>query len=340
MGNELEKIKQKLAQTLIKQLLHKVMHTLITDSPKIAAEFLKDGQVVAFPTETVFGLGALIKFEDAIKEIYGLKGRPQDNPLIVHISNLLQLEALVEEIPEEAKVLISTFWPGALTLIFKKKASVSDALTCNLKTIALRMPSHKLTQALIEECSCPIAAPSANLSGSPSATKAKHVLQDFEGKIPCVLEGETVFGLESTVLDCSCKPFRILRQGSLPEEELAKYIPFGFLGNKTPGEDSLPKSPGMKYRHYSPKAKIILLNKNEEFKLASKEAYIGLNERRNVNFKTKFIAKNIDDYAKNLFSFFRECDEQNIAVIYCELPDEEGVGKALLERLKKAASDD
>ncbi|MDX1919269.1 MAG: L-threonylcarbamoyladenylate synthase [Candidatus Caenarcaniphilales bacterium] len=318
---------------------------LITDSPQIASEFLMNGEVVAFPTETVFGLGALIKFEEAVKKIYKLKGRPQDNPLIIHIADLSQIEALVEEVPEEAQKLIKAFWPGALTLIFKKKSSLSNSLTCGLKTVAVRMPSHRLARELIRLCDCPVAAPSANLSGKPSATKTEHVLQDFEGKIPCILKGETVFGLESTVVDCSSKPFRILRQGSVSEEEIKKILSGGFFSSKEKqDEKDFPKSPGMKYRHYSPKAEIVLFSKDQELlSVPPFSALIGINvglsDFEHKNLKTKFIAKDLEDYAKNLFAFFRECDQRGIATILCELPPEEGIGKALVERLKKAASD-
>lgn len=238
---------------------------------KKAAKIIQDGGLVAFPTETVYGLGANALDKNAAKKIFEAKMRPSDNPLIVHISRVEHLNFLVKEISEEAEILIEKYWPGPLTLIFPKKEIVPNEVTAGGNTVAIRMPKNKIALKLIEATNIPIAAPSANLAGKPSPTEACHVFEDLGDKIDLILDGGlTKIGVESTVVDLTVKPLQILRPGGISFEELKKTIKDielypDFFGK--PPEKGI-KSPGMKYRHYAPKAPLILVdNKNQPVKL-------------------------------------------------------------------------
>lgn len=312
------------------------MKTLLTKSPRKAAAYIKRSELVAFPTETVYGLGANVYDEKAIEKIFKFKKRPSDNPLIVHISNRQQIEILSESVPPIAKKLISRFFPGPLTIILKKNEIIPDTVTAGLDTIAIRMPSSKIARKFIEECGLPIAAPSANLSGSPSPTTYRHVLEDFKGKIPCILIGpEAKYGLESTVVDCTSGIPAVLRPGVVTLEQLRKVDRRIKLkkGGKL-------KSPGHSYRHYAPKAKVILSSpKPSPHMKETMTAYMGISAPRNK--KTFSLVKqcsNAEDYAKNLFSFFRECDRKGIKIIYAQKVPEKGIGLAIMNRLRKASA--
>lgn len=311
------------------------MKTLVTNSIKQAAKFIKQGNVAAFPTETVYGLGANVFDDDAIRKIYKAKGRPADNPLIVHIASKKDIAFLVQEIPETAKKIIKAFFPGPITVILKKNEIISGLVTAGLDTIAFRMPASKIARDFIKECGVPIAAPSANLSGSPSPTSFLHVLQDFKGKIPCVLIGpNAIYGLESTVVDCTTTHPQILRPGVITLEQLQKIdkkITFQRSAGKI-------KSPGQKYKHYAPLAIVKL--QIADYKLIANSAYIGIHKLSEGIFSKLEhykICKDLNDYAKNLFSFFRECDASGIKTIYAEKVEEKGIGLAIMNRLKKAA---
>jgi L-threonylcarbamoyladenylate synthase len=319
------------------------MQTLITNSISEAAGCLRNGELVAFPTETVFGLGARFDDEEALKKIFLAKGRPSDNPLILHVSSVEQAKSLCQCVSAEAELLMKHFWPGPLTLVFKKRSSVNNLISAGLDTVALRMPNHAVALSLIQELGLPIAAPSANLSGKPSATKAEHVLHDFNGRIACILEGETVHGIESTVLDCSTEDVFLLRSGSCSVSEIQKLIPNLKINNKQSIE--APRSPGMKYKHYSPNAEVILLKTFSDSSQTFPEiitdavnsAFIGLDQLLGFSFKKVCICSSPEEYAQNLFSFFRDCDEEKINNIYCQMPTVDGIGLALTERLEKAA---
>jgi L-threonylcarbamoyladenylate synthase len=314
------------------------MKTLVTNSIKQAAGYIKKGDIAAFPTETVYGLGANAYDDNAIKKIYKAKGRPADNPLIVHITSKKDISVLASDVPETAKKIIKAFFPGPITVILKKNEIISDLVTAGLDTIAIRMPSSKIAREFIKECGVPVAAPSANLSGSPSPTSFLHVLEDFKGKIPCVLIGpDSKHGLESTVIDCSVKIPVILRPGVITLEQLKKTdkrITYQTKSKKT-------KSPGQKYKHYSPKAKVIINSKFkiQNSKLKKSTAFIGIDSFVGVGgfIKVK-ICRDLNDYAKNLFSFFRECDSIGIKTIYTEKVPEKGIGLAIMNRLKKASN--
>ena len=298
-----------------------------------AAELIKRGEVVAFPTETVYGLGANALDANAVRKIFVAKERPQDNPIIVHVSDKKQLDELVTEVSEKAGELIDKFWPGPLTLVFKRSDRIPNEVTCGLDTVAIRMPSNKVAHELIRQ-SFPIAAPSANLSGKPSPTSAEEVFADMDGRIPLILDGgQTDIGLESTVLDLTGEP-TLLRPGRVTLEELREV-----LGEVRVVETSdAPKSPGMKYRHYSPEAEVILADdvQKEVSKFKELGKRVGAISFSEVNADVAFTPKDYEDMARNLFRKMREFDKE-VDVIVIEKVPEAGIGLAIMNRLKKAA---
>ena len=232
-----------------------------------AAEVLRSGGLVAFPTETVYGLGANALDEEAVKSIYRAKGRPSDNPLIVHIADTAAVKDLTDSIPGTAQALMDAFWPGPLTLVMPRSSLVPDIVTAGLDTVAVRMPSHPIASALIKKAGVPVAAPSANSSGRPSPTLARHVIEDMMGKIDVIIDGGNAeVGVESTVLDITVDPPVILRPGGVTLEQL-RHVLGNVISDQTPGISDMagtPKSPGMKYRHYSPKATMLLIQGDPE----------------------------------------------------------------------------
>jgi L-threonylcarbamoyladenylate synthase len=314
--------------------------TKITESPSIAARFIQRGEVVAFPTETVYGLGANIFNEEAVKKIFIAKERPADNPLIAHIFDLIQLEQLTSGIPETASKLIKAFFPGPLTLILPKNERVPSVATAGLMTIGVRMPKDLIARQFLRACGVPVVAPSANLSGRPSPTTWQAVRADLGGRISCILKGDrTKIGLESTVVDCSAETPVILRAGAVTLEELSEVIPQIRI-SKVSGEADFaaPKSPGMKHRHYAPRAKVILAPFPQYTVPTNASAYIGLKEPpKAAMFGRILICKDVEEYARELFNFFRECDESAVETIFCQTVDEEGLGLALMDRIRRAA---
>jgi len=336
-----------------------------SDNPEIekikrAAEVIRCGGTVAFPTETVYGLGANALDEQAIDKIFKAKGRPQDNPLIVHISEISQLDELVESIPEKAFLLMEKFWPGPLTLIFNRSSKVPDKITGGLSTVAIRMPNHAIALQLIKYSNLPIAAPSANISGKPSPTESSHVIEDLFGKIDIVIDGgSTGVGLESTVLDVSSEIPVILRPGGVTFEQLLTIFPKVEYDPalESISQDIVPKSPGQKYRHYSPKAKMkiiqgdledICFRINELTKQYEKdEIKIGIMATKQTHHKYDSAKVLIvgdrekpETIAANLFSTLREFDKIGVDIILAEGIDETGIGKAVMNRMKKAAGGD
>jgi L-threonylcarbamoyladenylate synthase len=311
--------------------------TTITPSPSIAARFIQRGEVVAFPTETVYGLGANIFDEEAVRKIFAAKERPADNPLIAHIFDLSQLEQITSGVPESAAKLIKAFFPGPLTLILPRNEKVPFVATAGLNTIGVRMPKDTLTRQFLRACAVPIVAPSANLSGRPSPTTWQAVRADLNGRISCILKGDrTKIGLESTVVDCSGETPVILRAGAVTLEDLSKVIPQIKISSDS--DLDAPKSPGMKHRHYAPKAKVILAPFPQYTVPTTSSAYIGLKAPSNVaQFERTLICKDVEEYARELFNFFRECDESAVETIFCQIVDEKGLGLALMDRLRRAA---
>lgn len=301
-----------------------------------AAEVIKNGELVAFPTETVYGLGANVFNQDAIKKIFVAKGRPLDNPLIVHISKKEQLYRIAKIKPSREKIiekLVDEFWPGPLAIILQKKETVPEEVTAGLNTIAIRMPNNKTALRLIDYSENPIAAPSANLSGKPSGTCFEHVFDDFNGKIAGIIKSKPCkIGIESTVIDLTTKTPVLLRPGGTDFEKLKKTLPDLVLASDKKVKRA--KSPGMKYRHYSPKAKIILFEKSA---LSQIENYKNKLESQNKSVKV-ISPEKIVDFPGKLFRIFRKCDEEKIDYILISSIEERGIGLAVMNRLRKSAS--
>lgn len=313
------------------------MRTELTRSVEVAARYIREDQVVAFPTETVYGLGASIFSVVAIEKIFLAKGRPADNPLIAHIADLEQLSSIVSAVPEAARLLIDRFFPGPLTVILPKRPEVPLIATSGLETIGVRMPDHPLAMRLLCAVGVPLVAPSANLSGRPSPTTWQAVRDDLDGRIACILQGEpTRVGLESTVVDCTSSIPTVLRAGAITLEDLREVIPVIRVADQYPA--SAPKSPGMKYRHYSPAARVRLCHTPSAISPIDRSSYIGLDPPHNPqDFELVVICPDVGDYARRVFQFFRECDAAGIGTIFCQMVDREGLGLALMDRLEKAA---
>lgn len=311
------------------------MKTILTTSAAEAAEFIRRSGAVAFPTETVYGLGANVFDERAIAKIFEAKHRPNDNPLIAHVGNLAQIESLVSEINETARRFIRAFFPAPLTLVLPKAATVPLAATANLDTIGVRMPKSELALEFLSACETPLVAPSANLSGKPSPTTWQAVYEDLNGRIDCILQGATTeIGLESTVVDCTSDVPLVLRAGAVTLEDLRAIIPETKIYYGSNNE--APKSPGLRHRHYSPRAKVILAESKFTVQSSKSKAFIGLIDPPE---KFDFIktCASVDDYAHSAFDFFRQCDRRGIETIYCQRVEETGIGLALMDRLKRAA---
>ena len=317
------------------------MKTILTKSPTKAAEFIRKGGIVAFPTETVYGLGADIFDEKAIAKVFEAKRRPNDNPLIAHVGSIEQIKFLVKEITPNALKFIEAFFPAPLTLVLPKAEKIPLVATAGLETIGVRMPRNKLAQEFLKACQTAIVAPSANLSGKPSPTDWQAVFEDLAGRIECILQGETSeIGLESTVVDCTSNVPLILRSGAVSIEQLREVIPkTEFYQIK---ENEIVRSPGLKHRHYSPQARVVLIQDSRfriqdlRLEIRDSSAFIGLEEPE-TNFDLVKICASAEDYAHEIFAFFRRCDALGIKTIYCETVAEKGIGAALMDRLRRAS---
>jgi L-threonylcarbamoyladenylate synthase len=300
-----------------------------------AASFIRRGGIVAFPTETVYGLGADVFDETAVARIFEAKMRPNDNPLIAHVGSLAQIKLLVKEITPNAAKFIEAFFPAPLTLVLPKADKVPLAATAGLDTIGVRMPRNVLAQEFLRACRVPVVAPSANLSGKPSPTAWEAVFEDLNGRIDCILQGEaTEIGLESTVVDCTAQIPLVLRAGAVSLEELRKVVPE--TENYQVKETEAVRSPGLKHRHYSPRARVVLISPKSKVQSPKSKAFIGLNEP-GTDFELMKICVSTEDYAHEIFAFFRECDRASIETIYCETVAEKGIGLALMDRLRRAS---
>ncbi|WP_027632619.1 L-threonylcarbamoyladenylate synthase [Clostridium hydrogeniformans] len=320
-------------------------------------DIIKKGGIVAFPTETVYGLGGNALDSSAVRKIFEAKGRPQDNPLIIHVNNF-NIENLVEEVPKVAKELMKRFFPGPLTIILKKKPIVPMETSAGLETIGIRMPDNEIALKLIEESGVPIAAPSANISGKPSPTDVLTCIKDLKGKVEGILGGSSSkVGVESTIIDCTVEPPCVLRPGGITLEQLKEvdnsiYVDPAIM--EKPKADFKPKAPGMKYRHYAPKAPVKII-KGDLQKTIEKinemvQNYIDNNKTVGIiaTDETKALYKsgeiislgsrnNMNDIAKNLFSTLRAFDQIEVDVILSEAFSEEGIGLAIMNRLNKSA---
>lgn len=321
-----------------------------------AAQLLKQGALVAFPTETVYGLGANGLDAAACKGIYQAKGRPSDNPLILHIANLDMLGQIVSEIPQAAKKLMDAFWPGPLTMIFPKADIVPDAVTGGLDTVAVRFPSHPVAMALIEAANLPIAAPSANTSGRPSPTSAAHVAYDLDGKIDMIVDGGTaVWGLESTIVDVCENPPMILRPGAITKEMISPILGDVAIDPTVldqPIEGRKPKAPGMKYTHYAPNAEVYLVRGTnvpsyintlvQEKRAEGKRVGVLATEENKALYDADIVLSvgsrnHLEEVGANLFGVLREFDAQKADMVYAEVFPYEGEGLAIMNRLQKSA---
>jgi L-threonylcarbamoyladenylate synthase len=323
-----------------------------------ASKLISSGEIVAFPTETVYGLGANALDPSAISKIYQVKGRPSDNPLIVHIEDMKTLRELVSEIAPRDMRIIKKFWPGPVTLVLKKSKIVPKITTGGLDTIAVRMPRNKIALALIKRSGFPIAAPSANISGRPSPTNASHVKDDLDGKVKLILDGgSTEIGIESTVIDMTLRTPVILRPGGISkesiEDEIGKvHFHDSLMGPRT-STKKINKSPGMKYRHYSPNARVVIV---EGSTIRAKAKIVELTEKlkdegKKVSIMTasKSLKPNVDSVlymgntlgtiAKNLFANLRKADSDHIDVIVVQGIHYNNTGFAIMNRLKKAAAE-
>lgn len=314
------------------------MNTVLTSSPQEAAGYINQGGLVAFPTETVYGLGADITSEDALTGIFKAKGRPSDNPLIVHISSPARIGEVAATVTPEAETLMEIFFPGPLTLILPRQPWISDLVTAGRSTVGVRCPGNALTREFLSCCTHPVAAPSANISGRPSSTDWHAVQHDLQGKIDCILKGSSsAIGLESTIVDCSSPVPTLLRQGAVSLETLRDVLPSIQASTRhTPGKT--PRSPGQKYPHYAPRAQVVLIDTDATKTAAVPEntAYIGMGKAPE-GFRKTLQCPDLDTYAHSLFRFFRECDHEGISTIYCQRPPSSGIGRALHDRIERAA---
>ena len=321
---------------------------------KKQAEILKKGDTVIFPTETVYGLGANALDEKAVSKIYEAKGRPSDNPLIVHIYDKHQVEELAKDISPKAHVVMDRFWPGPITIILNKKDIVPSRTSGGLDTVAIRMPSNPIAKELLKETNLPIAAPSANISGRPSPTKANHVYEEMNNRVDgIILGGDCTFGLESTVLDLTNDIPTILRPGSVTKEDLESVIGQvnidPALENK---EDNIKaKAPGMKYKHYSPNADVFIVSGGEKEVAEKINALVLENNKNNIKsvilcmeehknlYKgdTIILGRDLQEVGSNLFDSLIMADKKGYDVVYTEAFENKGVGRAIMNRLLKSA---
>ncbi len=317
----------------------------------LVGSILREGGLAAIPTETVYGLAGNAFDGECAKKIFEAKGRPSDNPLIVHISEFSQWKPLVTEIPEQAKALADAFWPGPLTIILPKSEKVPDEVSGNLSTVAVRMPSDEIARAIITAAGVPLAAPSANLSGKPSPTSAKHVIDDMTGRIDAIVDaGECSVGVESTVISLAVTPPRLLRPGGVTPEMLVSVLGEieidDAVYNKLP-EGAEAASPGMKYKHYAPEAQVVLIKSS----LADFRNYVEKNkedgtvalcfegEEKGISVPTLTYGEKDDpsSQAKHIFDALRQLDEMKAKTVFARLPEQNGVGLAVFNRLIRAA---
>ena len=327
---------------------------------KEAAEVIASGGIVAFPTETVYGLGANALDEDAVKKIFVAKGRPQDNPLIVHVANT-KIDNLVEEVPEIAQKIMDRFWPGPITIIMKKKDIIPNVTSANLDTIGIRMPNNDIALKLIELSNTPIAAPSANISGRPSPTDIERCVEDLSGRVDFIIGGEkSNVGVESTIVDCTVNPPLVLRPGGITLEMLREIDPKIEIDKaimEKPSDNLKPKAPGMKYRHYAPNAKVKIIkgDRKKTVEKINEMVHNYIDEGKRVGILSSkenaslyelgeiFIVgskENLSEVARNLFEGLRGLDDKKVDIILAESYDEQGVGLAIMNRLQKSAGFD
>ncbi len=336
----------------------------LTEILQTPAGILAKGGIVAFPTETVYGLGANALSEISVKNIYKAKGRPSDNPLIVHIADISQLDAVVSEIPPAAQAVIRRFWPGPISIIMKKNPGIPDCVTAGMDTVAVRMPENPEAEILLRLAGCPVAAPSANLSGKPSPTKPEHVIHDLDGRVDGIILGRNCdVGIESTVLDVTVNPPVILRPGIITAEDLEAVIGEVRIALRKEKNSSVPKAPGMKYTHYAPDAPMILFEGTSDSVSSqickTAEAELGAGKKIGIIATEETVEKyirafgenpscrilsagtrsNLKSIAHNVFDILRTFDIIGVDVILSEAFEAEGIGFSIMNRMDKAAAE-
>lgn len=326
---------------------------LFAKNSKIAGEVLKTGGLVAFPTETVYGLGANALMEESVKKIFEAKGRPSDNPLIVHVADIESVEKLVLEIPLKARLIMENFWPGPISIIMKKSNIIPDVVSAGLDSVAVRMPSHPVALAVIKESGVPVAAPSANISGKPSPTLASHVMNDMSGKIDIVADGgECAVGIESTVIDCTREIPVILRPGGITAEMLESVVGKVISPSVAAKEEKVARCPGMKYTHYSPDAEVYVVECGESFEASELEGVVGKYGVGRVGIldcgifdKKEYVSydeyidcgNNSKEYASKLFIALREFDKRGVQSIFALINFKDEFSDSVRNRLYKSA---
>ncbi len=325
-----------------------VSQTEYDKSINTAAEILKNGGVVGMPTETVYGLAASAYDNSAIKKVFEAKGRPQDNPLIVHISDMEMLKDVAEDIPEIVYTLADNFWPGPLTMVLHRTEKIAESVSAGLFTVAVRMPSNTVALDLISKSGLPLAAPSANVSGRPSPTTANHVVNDLDGKIDAVLMGEDCdFGVESTVITLVGETPILLRPGAVTYEQLLKFLPTLEIADAVLNElkaGDKAESPGMKYKHYAPKTTAFLVEGENFADFVNKQenavAVCFLEEANDIKIPKLIYGKGNDklSLAHSIFAVLREVDKFGAENVFIHAPEKEGVGLAVYNRLIRAAA--
>ena len=329
---------------------------LTQENIDLAARILREGGLVGIPTETVYGLGANGLDPEAVKEIFRAKGRPQDNPLILHIPTAQWLERYCKNIPETAYILAEKYWPGPMTMVLERKDIVPDVVTANLDTVGMRCPDHDLCRAIISAADVPVAAPSGNTSGRPSPTTAKHMLEDMDGKIEAIVDGgPSGVGVESTIIDLTCDPPRLLRPGGVTLEQLRQVlgkVDVDPAVTRLMGAGEQPRAPGMKYRHYAPKAPVTVVTGDAEKGASYISSQAG--EKDGIICFDEFIAlfpvqsaqehvrglgpaDDKEEQARHIFDALRAFDHTDVTAIWAQCPDTEGIGLAIANRLNKAA---
>lgn len=322
------------------------------DAIEEAGAVIRRGGIVAFPTETVYGLGADALNPEAVKKIFIAKGRPQDNPLIIHVASH-DISPFVREVPPIARTLMDNFWPGPLTIIFHKSDAVPNVTSANLPTVGIRMPNNDLALKLIEASQVPIAAPSANRSGKPSPTTLEHCVRDLTGRVDLILGGEVSdVGIESTIVDCTVEPPIVLRPGGISLEQLRAIDPRMTLDRHLIDKNETPKAPGLKYRHYAPNAPLHMIEDEpietiqrlcETYRKQDKKVGVLATEETANYYQADFIyvlgsRHTLETVATRLYQGLRQMDEEKVDVILCESFPETGIGIAIMNRLRKAAS--
>ena len=317
-----------------------------------AAKLLRDGGLVGIPTETVYGLGANGLNPEAVAGIFQAKGRPQDNPLILHIPEVEWLERYCQNIPHTAYLLAERFWPGPMTMVLERKDIVPDVVTAHLDTVGMRCPAHTLCRAILAAADVPVAAPSGNTSGRPSPTTAEHMMEDMEGKIDAIVDGGSCgVGVESTIIDLTCTPPRMLRPGGITLEQLREVlgeVEVDPAVTRLMGAGEQPRAPGMKYRHYAPKAPVTVVTGNPDDSAryiaghaAQTDGIICFDE-----YKALFPCQTVmglgpagdkEEQARHIFDALRTFDHTEVSAIWAQCPDQEGIGLAIANRLNKAA---